>query len=213
MNTAMWIKLLNEGIALSLLIGLGVILYRGFRKNQILLSEREDLLKRYILFRGDKQARLQVYGEDEKVYQEILRTLSTSWKNFKKTYDQCLLSFAQNTARTRLLLQLITLGLLANSARLLVEEYYFYGLQARFLYTTVRELSGYVLVSVSFFLLRAQTHEILSLKGNAVKMEREALFFPNSPSAEREKEGLYNEFDPLEGIGAENGKEDQDRHR
>ena len=213
MNSVMWIKLMNEAIPLSLLIILGVLLYRGLKKNQILLSEREDLMKRYFLFKGDKQVRLKVYGEDEKVYQEILRTLSTSWKNFKRSYDQCLLSFSQNTARTKLLLQLVTLGLLINSARVLCEEYYFYGLQARFLYAVARELSSYVLVLLSFFLLRAQTHQFLSVKGNAAKMDRETLFFSNNPLAERETEDLYNEFDPLEGTGAENGKEDQDCHR
>ena len=67
MNEVLWIKLLNEGIPLFLLIGLGFVLYRGFKKNQGLLSEREELLKRYLLFRGDKQVRLKIYGEDEKI--------------------------------------------------------------------------------------------------------------------------------------------------
>jgi hypothetical protein len=215
MERVIWIKLANEIIPFLLLIGLGFVLYRGFRKNQALLLEREDLLKRYLLFRGDKQARLKIYGEDEKVYQDILRTLSASWKHFKKTYDQCLLSFARNTNRTKLLLQAFTLALLINSARLLVEEYYFYGFESRFLYAFTKELSSYVLVFLSFALLKAQTDKFLSLKGNSAKMDREALFFPNSPSAEREKEGLYNEFDPIEitGVengGVENGKNDKD---
>lgn len=213
MNEVMWIRLLNEGIPLFLLIGLSFALYRGLNRNQTLLSEREELLKRYLLFRGDKQVRLKIYAEDEKIYHELLKNLSASWKNFKRTYDQCLLSLAQNTTKTKRFLQLITLGLLANSLRLFIAEYFFFGLHARFFTIAARELPYYVLVILSFFLLRTQTRKFLSLKGEAVKMDREILFFPNNLSAEGEHEILYNEFDPLEGTGAEDGEKDQDSHQ
>ncbi|MEW6374815.1 MAG: hypothetical protein AB1502_03370 [Thermodesulfobacteriota bacterium] len=209
MSEVIWIKLINEGIPLFLLIGLGFVLYRGLKKNQTLLSEREELLKRYLLFRGDKQVRLKVYGEDERIYRELLKNISSSWKNFKKAYDQCILSLVQNTTKTKRFLQLITLGLLINSARLFVEDYYFFGFKTHFLLAVVRELSSYVLVILSFFLLRTQTHRYLSLKGEAIQLDREIFFFPNNLSAEGEHEGLYNEFDPLETTGAEDGKEDQ----
>jgi hypothetical protein len=208
MEEALWIRLLNEGIPLILLIGLGFVLYRGVKKNQAYLTEREELLKRYLLFRGDKQVRLKVYGDDEKIYQELLKNLSNSWKNFKKTYDQCLLSLAKNTVKTKKLLFLITLALLINSARHFVEAYFFFSLKTRFFYLMARELSNYVLVFLSFFLLRAQTQKFLTLKGEIVKMDREILFFPNNLSTEGEHEVLYDEFDPLE-TGEEDGKEDQ----
>ena len=213
MNEVLWIRLLNEGIPLFLLIGLGFVLYRGFKKNQGLLSERDELLKRYLLFRGDKQVRLKIYGEDEKIYLDLLKNISNSWKNFKKAYDQCLFSLAQNTTKTKRFLQLITLGLLVNSARLFIEEYFYFGLQARFYALVAKELPYYVLVILSFFLLRTQTRKFLSLKGEAVKMDKEILFFPNNLSGEGEKEVLYNEFDPIEGTGAEDGKEDQYPHQ
>jgi len=210
MDEVLWIKVVNEGIPLLLLIGMGVALYRGFKKNQNLLSEREDLLKRYLLFRGDKQVRLKIYGDDEKIYRELLKNISNSWKNFKKTYDECMLSLAQNTNKTKRSLQLITLSLFINSGRLLGEEYYFFGLKPRFFYIVVRELPNYILVLLSFFLLRIQSHRFLSLKGETMQMDRDILFFPNQLSPEGEHEVLYDEFDPLEVEGAENGKEDQD---
>jgi hypothetical protein len=213
MNEVIWIRLFNEGIPLFLLIGLGFALYRGFTKNQSLLSEREELLKRYLLFRGDKQVRLKIYEGDEKIYHELLKNLSASWKNFKKTYDQCLLSLAQNTTKTKHILQLITLGLLVNSTRLFTEEYFFFGLHARFLNIVAKELPYYVLAILSFILLRTQTHKFLSLKGEVVKMDREILFFPNNLSAEGEQEFLYDEFDPLEGMGVKDGEEDQNPHQ
>ena len=213
MNEVLWIELLNEGIPLFLLIVLGFALYRGFKRNQGLLSEREDLLKRYLLFRGDKQVRLKIYGEDEKVYLDLLKNISSSWKNFKKAYDQCLFLLAQNTTKTKRFLQLITLALLVNSARLFIEEYFYFGLQARFYALVAKELPYYVLVILSFFLLRTQTRKFLSLKGEAVKMDKEILFFPNNLSGEGEQEVLYNEFDPLEGTGGEDGKEDQHPHQ
>ena len=208
MTEVILIKYLNEGIPLILLVGMGFIIYLGLKKNQTLLSEREELLKRYLLFRGDLQIRLKVYGEDEKLYQELLKNISESWKNFKKTYDQYLHLLSKNTAKTRRLLWLLTLGLLLNSGRLLVDEYFFYGIQSRFFYTAMGELSHYVLVILGFFLLRSQTHRFLSLKGESTKMEREILFYSNSLSKIGEKEVLYDEFSPLEKEGGEDGKED-----
>ncbi len=208
MNEEIWIKLLNEGIPLLLLIGLGFISYRGLRKNQTLLSEREELLKRYLLFRGDKQVRLKIYGDEENIRNELLKNISNSWKNFKKAYDQSLLSLAKNTTKTKQLLYLITLGLLINSARHFVEAYFFLSLKAQFFYILVRELSNYILVLLSFLLLKTQTQKFLTLKGEVVKMDREILFFPNSLSTEGEQEVLNNEFDPIETIGERDGKED-----
>jgi hypothetical protein len=210
MSEALWIKIGNEAIPLILLMGIGFFLYRGLKRNQTLLSEREELLKRYLLFRGDRQVRLKIYGGDEKVYLELLKNISSSWKNFKRAYDQCLNSLAQNTTKTKRFLQLITLALLINTTRLFIEDYYFFGFKAHFLYTTARELSSYVLVVVSFFLLRNQTQKFLTLKGEIVKMDREILFFPNNLETQEEHEGLFNEFDPLEARGVEVAKEDQD---
>jgi hypothetical protein len=209
MSESMWIKIVNEIIPFLLLIGIGFVLYRGLKINQTILSEREELLKRYLLFRGDRQVRLKIYGGDEKTYLDLLKNISSSWKNFKKTYDQCLLSLAQNTIKTKRFLQLITLGLLINTVRLFIEDYYFYGLEAHFFYTTARELSSYVLVVLSFFLLRNQTQKFLTLKGEVVKTDREILFFPNNMEAQEEHEGLYNEFDPLEVRRVEDGEKDQ----
>ncbi len=204
-----WIRVVNEIIPFFLLIGIGYVLYRGLRRNQVLLSEREELLKRYLLFRGDRQVRLKIYGGDEKTYMDLLKNISSSWKNFKKAYDECLLSLAHNTLKTKRLLQLIALGLFINTVRLFIEDYYFFGFEAHFFYTTARELSSYVLVVLSFFLLRNQTQKFLTLKGEVVKMDREILFFPNNLEAQEEHEGLYNEFDPLETRKGEDGKEDQ----
>jgi hypothetical protein len=200
----MWIEFLDEGIPLLLLTALALALYRGFRKNHALLAEREDLLRRYLIFRGNRQLE-----EDQKAQQELLKTFSNSWKNFKKTYDEYLASLNQNTTRTKFFILIITLGLLTNSSRLLLREFYFVNARADFLLTMVRDLSSYVLVVFSFFLLRTQTHHLLLSKGNIARMDREILFFPNGLS-EEETEGLYDQFDPIEMKGAQDEQEDQD---
>ena len=207
------IELLDEGIPLLLLIALGAALHQGLKKNQALLSEREELLKRYLLYRGDKQVHLKMYEGDEKTYQDLVKNLSISWKKFKKIYDQYLLSFAQNTSRTKFFLRLITVVLLVNTFRFLMAEFLFSGFKPHLLCSLLRELSSYVLVVLSFILLKAQTHRFLPLKGDSVKMEREILFFPNGLLATGKYEGLYDEFDPLEGTGGDDGKEDSDSHR
>jgi len=213
MAHAMWIDFLNEGISLVLLVALGVVFYQGFKKNQAFLLEREDLLKRYLLFRGDRQVRLKIYEGDEKIYQDLLKNISTSWKNFKKTYDQCLLSFGQNTHRTKFWLQILTLCLLLNSAFLFVRICSSFGFRTHFFYSVVRELSSYVLVVLSFILLKTQTHRFLSLKGEVGKMDRDILIYPNHLLAGGERNGFYEEFDPIEAKGGEDGKEDSNPHQ
>jgi hypothetical protein len=209
MNSWVWLDLLDEGISLFLMVALALAFYRGYKRNHALLSEREDLLRRYLLFRGDKQVRLKVFGENEKASQELLRTISNSWKNFKKTHDTYLSSLAQNTKRTQMLMQVITLCLVFNTLRLLIVDYAsWWPDKIRLLYSLARELGGYVLVILTFALLRIQTRRFVPSKGSAVEADRELLFFPNGPS-EGESEGLYNEFDPLESHGEEHGKEDQ----
>ena len=213
MNTVFWVKLINEGVPLLLLIGLGFVTYRGLKRNQSFLADREDLVRRYLLFRGDKQVRLKAYGQDDKVQRELLKTLSNSWKNFKRAYDQYQASFLANTAATKRLLQGITLLLLANSARILVEEYYFYGFRDRFFLAAARELSNYVLVMVSFFLLKAQSRPYLAPDAKAARMDLETLFFPSHLANEKDYEYLYNEFAPLDEKGVEDGEKDQDYDR
>ncbi|MGQ9647839.1 MAG: hypothetical protein ACUVWO_15050 [Thermodesulfobacteriota bacterium] len=202
--------LLIQGISLFLLIALAFVFCQGFKKNQAFLSEREDLLKRYLLFRGDRQVRLKIYEGDEKIYQELLKNISSSWKNFKKVYDQCLLSFSQNTLKTKFWLQIITLCLLLNSAFLIVRMYATMGFKSNFFYTVVRELSSYVLVILSFVIFRMQTHRFLSLKGEVGRMERDILFYPNHLSTEAERDVLYEEFDPLEPKGGKDGEKNPD---
>ncbi len=89
----MWLDLLDAGIPFLFSIAIGFTLYRGFKKNQNILTERDELVKRYLLFRGDKQVRLKIYGDDEQIYRDLLRNISTSWKNFKRTYDEISLHF------------------------------------------------------------------------------------------------------------------------
>ncbi len=92
--------------------------------------------------------------------------------------------------------------------RLLIADFFLINPKIHFLYTVVRELSSYVLVAISFLLLRVQTHRLLLSKGKTAEMDRELLFFPNGlPTGE--SQGLYNEFDPLEAVGAEDAKKDQ----
>ncbi len=203
----MWLDLLDAGIPFAFLMAIGFTLYRGFKKNQNLLTERDELVKRYLLFRGDKQVRLKIYGEDEQIYRELLKNISNSWKNFKRTYDEYLSSFSKNTQKTKRVLQILTLALMANTARLLIGEYNFSGLNPHFFYNIIRELTGYILVFLGFTLLKIQTQRYLSLKGEVMKMDRDILFYPNNLSPEEEHEALFSEFDPLESKGKEDEKD------
>jgi hypothetical protein len=210
--SSVWLDILDEGIPLLLLMALGLTVYRGFRKNSAFLAEGEDLLKRYLIFRTHKQIRLKTSTDDRETYQELIKTISNSWKNFKKAYDQNVISIRENTARTKLTMQIITLGLLLNTARLLIGEFFFSSSKFILVSLTVKELSSYVLVIVSFCLLRIQTRRLLHPKGRNGEMDRDILFFPNMLS-ETETEGLYDEFEPIEDKGEEDGEQDQNPNR
>lgn len=210
--SSVWLEILDGGIPLLLLIALGLTVYRGFRKNSAFLAEGEDLLKRYLIFRTHKQIRLKTSTEDRETYQELIKTISNNWKNFKKAYDQNVISIRENTARTRLTMQIITLGLLLNTARLLIGEFFFSNSKLTLLSMSVRELSSYVLVILSFCLLRIQTRRLLHPKAKSAEMDRDLLFFPNNLS-ETETEGLYNQFEPIEAKGEDHGEEDQNYDR
>lgn len=200
------IKLLNEIIPFILLLVIGLVTYYGFKKNQNLISEREDLVKRYILFRGDKQARLKIYENDEQIHRELLKNISNSWKNFKKSYDQCMLKLENNIKKTKRILTLLTLALLINSGRLIGEEYYFFGIKSRLFLIIIRELHYYLLVILVLFLLKTQTQRFFSLKSEVFRIDREILFFPNTFLTESEHEILYNEFDPIHVEGERYGE-------
>ncbi len=210
--SSVWLEILDGGIPLLLLMALGLTVYRGFRKNSAFLAEGEDLLKRYLIFRTHKQIRLKTSTDDRETYQELIKTISNNWKNFKKAYDQNVISIRENTARTRLTMQIITLGLLLNTARLLIGEFFFSNSKLTLLSMSVRELSSYVLVILSFCLLRIQTRRLLHPKGKTGEMDRDILFFPNTLS-ETETEGLYDQFEPIEAKGEDHGKEDQNHDR
>ncbi len=90
----------------------------------------------------------------------------------------------------------------------MIGEYYFSGLNPNLIYNIIRELTAYILVFLAFSLLKIQTHRYLSLKGEAIKMDKDILFYPNHLSTEEEHEGLLSEFDPLESKGKEDEKKD-----
>lgn len=206
MDEVLLTKLLNEIIPFLLLIIIGFVTYNGFKKNQNLISEREDLVKRYILFRGDKQARLKIYEKDEQIHKELLKNISDSWKYFKKSYDQCILKLAKNVNKTKRNLMLLISGLIINSGRVIMEEYYFFGIKGRFILIIVKELHYYFFIILILFLLKIQTQGLFSLKSEVFKMDREILFFPNTFSKESEHEILYNEFEPIDLEGERYGK-------
>jgi len=208
MDASIWVDLLDNTIPLFLFVALGLTFYQGFKKNHSLLSDREDLLKRYLIFRGDKQVLFKTLTEKDQAYQDVRKTISNSWKNFKKTYDQYLTSFARNTARTKLFLQIITLGFILNSARLVLADLLMGNSSRHLAYTVLSELPSYVLVILCFLVLRIQAHRVLLPKVKAVEMDREILFFPNG-RPEGEDRRHYDEFDPLEVTGGEDGEEHQ----
>lgn len=206
MEKVLLIKLTNEIIPLLLLLFTGFVTYNGFKKNQKIISEKEGLIKRYILFRGDKQARLKIYKNDEQIHKELLKNISGSWKNFKKSHDQYMLNLLNNIKKTKRFLIILTFRFIINSGRLIGEEYYFFGIKNRLFFTILREIPNYIFVVLNYLILKTQTQKYFSLKSEIMQNDREFLFFANSHYKGQEFETLYNEFDPIYKEGDNDGK-------
>ncbi len=181
-------------VSLVLTILVAVVILQNRRKNQLISSDVEDLIRRYIIFRGHRQALIKIHHGDEKVKHEILKTISSSWKHFKSTLETYSTRLHETDRRARNLLLILGAAAVLNTLRILA----FGSLAGRThwagLILLVRELPIYLFLLTGFFLMSIHSHRLGHGPLNSLNGELEAIF----SDTQKIQEALDNEFDPID---------------
>jgi len=171
----------------------GLIL-QNRRKNQSIATDIENLIRRYIVFRGHRQALMKFHQKDEAVKHEILRTVSTSWNHFKTMLEKYTSNLEETNRRARNLLLIIGALLVLNSLRNLAFADVVSQTRWTGLIFVVKELPLYLFLITGFVLIRIQSHQRGKSPLASFNGELDAIF----SDTEQIQEALNDEFDPIE---------------
>ncbi len=185
----------NPLISTCILGLLAFTIIRGHRRHELLRMETEDLLRRYMVFRGKKHSLLRRTQTDQGMGEEILRSISRSWHNFKEYHAQKLELLKGNYQWMKRGFIIGVILLVLNTLRDGVTELLVRGLPSGPFFGLSQDLPHYLLVVVGIALLRIQREEVYGSSSNQIDPALEALF----ADFDREDPSLYEEFDPLEG--------------
>lgn len=170
-------------------------LIRGHRRHGLLRMETEDLLKRYIIFRGKKHGLLRGARAGRGTHKDILRSISRSWHNFKEYHGQKLELLRENYRGMKKGLLLGGIILILNTLREGATGLLITGLPSGFYSGLLHQLPLYLLVVVGVAMLRIQKEQVYGIPSNHKERALETLF----ADFDRDDPSLYDEFDPLEG--------------
>ena len=174
---------------------LAFLILRGHRRYELLRRETEDLLRRYIVFRGKKHGILREAQADKKTHEEILRSVSRSWHNFKEYHAQKIGLLKDNYQAMKKGLLIGGVVLVLNTVRVGLTGLLITGHPSGFFSALFHDLPHYFLVVVGAVLLRVQ--------GGGVRRASPHHTDPAVATLFGEFDGndplLYEEFDPFEG--------------
>jgi hypothetical protein len=171
----------------------GVIL-QNRRKNQSIATDIENLIRRYIVFRGHRQALMKFHQKDEALKHEILRTVSTSWNHFKTMLEKYTSSLEETNRRARNFLLILGAFLVLNSLRNLASGDVLSQTRWASLIFVVKELPLYLFLITGFVLIRIQSHQRGKGPLASFNSELDVIF----SDTEQIQEVLNDEFDPIE---------------
>ncbi len=191
---------LDEWITLVLVGLMAFFIYRNVRKYDSITQEMDTLFRRYLLFRNDKQITLKMHEQDEKVRNEILKSISTSWKHFRGIHGELADTLLGNIRKT-LLAYYVFLGILCvNTLRIFLTDWFKTGTVPAPLGVAIKEAPGYLLLALGFILIWIQIGRKRGGMGKPFEIELETIF----PDIGVQNRRLYDEFEPIdEGEGAE----------
>ncbi len=190
---------LDEWITLVMIVVMAFFIYRNVRNCSSITREMDALFRRYLLFRNDKQITLKMHEQDEEVRNEILRSISNSWKRFRRIQGE-LEGGLLGDIRKTLLAYYVILGILCiNTLRVLLTDWFKTGAVPPPLGIAVKEAPSYLLLSLGFLLNRIQASRKSGGVGRSLEINQEIIF----PEIGGQDRSLYDEFEPIdEGEGA-----------
>lgn len=180
--------------SLVLTILVAIVIFQNRRKNQSVTIEVETLIRRYIIFRGHRQALLKIHNGDEKVKHEILKAVSNSWNHFKGMLEKRFVTLHQIDRRARNFLVILGIIMILNSVRTIAFGILAGGEQWTGLILLLRDLPPYLFLVTGFLLISIQSQRWGKRPMDSFSTELEAIF----SDMEQTQEALDNEFDPIE---------------
>jgi len=181
-------------VSLVLAVLMTGLILQNRRKNQSIATDIENLIRRYIVFRGHRQALMKFHQKDEAVKHEILRTVSTSWNHFKTMFEKYTSNLEETNRRARNLLLILGALLVLNSLRNLAFADVLSQTRWTGLIFVVKELPLYLFLITGFVLIRIQSHQRGKSPLASFNGELDAIF----SDTEQIQEALNDEFDPIE---------------
>jgi low affinity Fe/Cu permease len=184
----------NAIVSLVLAVLIAIVILQNRRKNQSITVEVDNLIRRYVVFRGHRQALIKFHKEDEKTKHEILRAISVSWNHFKGMLENHALILYKTDRRARSFLAILGIIMASNSFRILASgELARHGQWGGVVFF-LRELPLYLFLITGFILISIQSYRWKKRPLTSFNGELEAIF----SDTEKTQEALNNEFDPLE---------------
>ena len=194
-----WITLVLFGL-------MAFFIYRNVRNYDSITQEMDTLFRRYLLFRNDKQITLKMHEQDEEVRNEILRSISKSWKHFRGIHGGLAGTLMGNIRKT-LLAYYVFLGILCiNTFRVFLTDWFTTGTFPPLLEVAIKEAPSYLLLALGFLLIWIQTRRKRGGMGKPFEIELETIF----PDIGVQDRSLYDEFEPID-EGEEAGEIDSEK--
>ena len=181
-------------ISLALAILITVVILYARRRDQSIAFEIENLVRRYIIFRGHRQALMKMHPGDEKVRHEILKAVSTSWNHFKSMLEKHGQTLRKTDQQARNFLLIVGVLMILNSLRgIAAGGAVGHGHWAAVVFLA-RELPLYLFLVTGFWLIHIQSHRLGKGRLASFNAELDAIF----SDTERIQEALNDEFDPID---------------
>ncbi len=185
---------LDAWITLGVVIVIAVCIYRNVSNYDSITQQMDTLFRRYLYFRNDKQITLKMHEQDEKIRKEILKSISTSWKHFRRSHGELTEALFGNI-RKMLFVYYVILGiLLINTFRVYVTDWLKTGVVPATLEIAIREGPNYLLLALGFLLVRLQTRRRRGGNGRPYEIELETIF----ADIGGQDRTLYDEFEPID---------------
>lgn len=180
---------LDEWITFVLVIVIAFLIYRNVRNCNSITQEMDTLFRRYLLFRNDKQITLKMHEQDEEVRNEILRSISNSWKHFRRIHGQLEATLLGNIRKTLLAYYVILGILIINTLRVFLTNWFKAGAVSASFGIAVKVAPSYLLLVLGFLLTRIQAARINGGEGRPFEIERDV---------GAQDRSLYDEFEPID---------------
>jgi hypothetical protein len=181
-------------VIVILTVLIAVVIFRNRRKNQSITFEVENLIRRYVVFRGHRQALIKVHQGDENLKHEMLKSISNSWNHFKNMLESHSAALRETDRRARTWLCILGILIVLNSLRTLASGVMVNRVEWGFPIFLLKELPIYLFLLTGFLLISIQSRRWDKRPLTGFDGELDAIF----SDAEKTQDALNNEFDPIE---------------